>query len=344
MQVGIIGYGVYIPSGRMKTSEIARVWKKDPLDIVNSLGVEEKAVAGIDEDTVTLATQAGKDALEMSGVNPQKVEAMLVGSESYPYAVNPSSTIVSEALGFSSNYLAADLEFACKAGTAGVILISGLIASGKIDLGLVIGSDTAQAKPHDILEYTAGAGAGAFLLGKKNILVKILDFTSFSSDTPDFWRREGMRYPSHGGRFTGEPAYYTHILGAAKNLLAKTKTSARDYQYCVFHSPNGKFPQAVYKRLGFSNEQFKPGFIVNKIGNPYSASSLLSLASVLEIAQPKEKIFLVSYGSGAGSDAFILETTELLPKARSKTKQISWFINHKNYIDYIELLKNEKKI
>ncbi|MCL5675527.1 MAG: hydroxymethylglutaryl-CoA synthase [Patescibacteria group bacterium] len=344
MLTGIVGYGVYIPKGRIKTSEIARVWKKEASDLEHSLGVLEKAVAAIDEDAVTLATQAGKDAIFMSGVNPQEIEAMLVGSESHPYAVNPSSTIVAEALGFSNSYLAADLEFACKAGTAGLIFVAGLVEAGKISLGMAIGSDTAQAKPHDVLEYTAGAGAGAYLLGTKNILANILDYTSFSSDTPDFWRREGMRYPSHGGRFTGEPAYYTHILGAAEALLTKTKTKPSDYDYCVFHSPNGKFPQAIYSRLGFTPEQFKPGFIVDKIGNPYSASSLLSLASVLEIAKPKQKIFLVSYGSGAGSDAFALETTNLLPKARTKTKQISWFINNKNYLDYIQLLKNEKKI
>lgn len=342
--IGITGYGIYIPKARIKISDIAKVWQKDALDIKRSLGVEEKAVATTDEDTVTLATQAGRDSLVMADVDPQIVEAMLVGSESHPYAVNPTSTIVAQALGFSSSYLAADLEFACKAGTAAMALISGLVEAGKINLGMAIGADTAQAKPHDILEYTAGAGAGAYLLGKKNTLVNILDFTSYSSDTPDFWRREGMRYPTHGGRFTGEPAYFTHIMGAAGALFKKTKTKAEDYAYCVFHSPNGKFPQTVYKRLGFNEQQFRPGFIVHKIGNPYSASSLLSLAAVLETAKPQEKIFLVSYGSGAGSDAFMLETTELLSKARNKVKQISWFLRNKNYIDYVQLLKNEKKI
>lgn len=343
--IGITGYGTYIPHNRIKISEIAAAWGKKGDDIVSSLGVLEKAVRSKDEDTVTLAVEAAGDCLQMAGVDPKTVEAIMVGSESHPYAVNPTSTIVAEALGFSHNYLAADLEFACKAGTTAVMAIYGLIGSGRINNGLAIGADCAQAKPHDVLEYTAGAGAGAFILGTKNILVEIIDFCSYSSDTPDFWRREGVLYPSHGGRFTGSPAYFEHITEAAKSLLLKTKTNPKDYDYCVFHSPNGKFPKSVAQKLGFDQEQLQPGYIVNKIGNPYSASSLISLAAVLEIAKPEEKIFMVSYGSGAGADAFYLRTTkELINKRKLIKKNFSWFLENKNYISYIEMLKNEGKI
>lgn len=341
---GITGFGVYLPINRIKISEICAAWKKEEKDIVSSLGVFEKAVRSKDEDTVTMAVEAAFSCLVMAGVETQKIDAIMVGSESHPYAVNPSSTIVAEALGFSKNYLAMDLEFACKAGTAGIQAMYGLVESGKINNGLVIGSDCAQARTHDVLEYTAGSGAGAFLIGRQKTLVDILDFCSYSSDTPDFWRREGVLYPSHGGRFTGEPAYFEHVIGAANLLLEKTKTNPQDYDYCVFHSPNGKFPRSVAKKLGFIDAQLKPGFIVDKIGNPYSASSLLSLAAVLEVARPNQKIFLVSYGSGAGSDAFILKTTPELINKRGKIKPISEFIKQKTSLSYIEMLKNEGKI
>ena len=76
------------------------------------------------------------------------------------------------------------------------------------------GSGAAQAKPHDILEYTTASGAGAVILSniQKEIAAEIVDFLSYSSDTPDFWRRDGISYPSHGGRFTGEPAYFHHTV------------------------------------------------------------------------------------------------------------------------------------
>lgn len=343
---GIVGYGAYIPEGRLSVSEIASVWKKDGKEIERSLGVLEKAVSEIDEDAVTFSVESGFQALQRANLKPEKIGAIYIGSESHPYAVNPSSTIVGEALGFSNNYMASDLEFACKAGTAGIEIVAGLILSGKIEYGMAIGTDTAQSKPHDALEYSSGAGAGAYILGikKQEFLAEILDFVSFSSDTPDFWRRDGISYPSHGGRFTGEPAYFTHVISAGLHLLKKTKTKPSDFDYCVFHMPNGKFPKEAAERLGFTSDQLKSSFIVPQIGNPYSASSLLGLASVLDQAKPNAKIFMVSYGSGAGADAFFIKTTKLLLERRKKGKTVKEFIEDKKIISYVEYLKRTRKI
>lgn len=337
--VGIIGFGAYLPRNRIKISEIAPVWGKNPSEVEKSLGVTEKTVAALDEDTVTMGVEAGINALKMAKISSSQIEAIYVGSESHPYAVNPSATIIGEALGLGTNYLAADLEFACKAATAGIQNLAGLLEAKLAEFGLVIGSDAAQVKPHDVLEYTAASGAAALVLGRKDFLVQILDFASFSSDTPDFWRRDGIPYPSHQGRFTGEPAYFAHVIGASQRLLKKTRMKPSDFAYCVFHMPNGKFPCEVSKRLGFEWEQLEPGLIVNQIGNPYSASSILGLCAVLEVAKAGEMIFLTSYGSGAGADSFILKTTKLLPKARKLVPGFTSYLKKKNYIDYPTYLK-----
>lgn len=320
--VGIIGFGSYVPRNRIKISEIANVWGKNPEEISKSLGITEKAVAGFDEDTVTMGLEAAQNALLMAKISPQEIGSVYVGSESHPYAVNPSATIIGEALGIGHDYLAADLEFACKAGTAGVQAAAGLLEAGMINYGLAMGSDSSPAKPHDVLEYTAGAGAGAFLLGRREneLLAEILDFCSYSSDTPDFWRRDGMSYPSHQGRFTGEPAYFAHVAKASEKLLVENKMKPADFAYCVFHMPNAKFPQEAAKRLGFQEKQLAPSLIAKEIGNPYSASSLLGLCKVLEITEPNQFIFLTSYGSGAGADSFILKTTKLLPKKENSRR------------------------
>lgn len=342
--VGIVSYGAYIPKYRITTEEIAGVWHKDPGDILRSLAVTEKAVAARDEDTVTLALEAARVCVATSLIDPKHIKVVLVGSESHPYAVNPTSTIIGEFLGIGNDYLAADLEFACKAGTAALQLISGLVEAGKVGYGLAMGADTAQSRPHDTLEYSAGAGAACVLLGNKpkEVIAALTHMTSFSSDTPDFWRRDGVRYPSHGGRFTGEPAYFAHVLGAARQLLTQSKTKPADFDYCIFHSPNGKFPRLAAKRLGFTEAQLAPSFMVNEIGNPYSASSLIALSLVLDIAKPKQKIFMISYGSGAGSDGFIFETTAAITSR--KTRHVRKMIETKEYINYSEYLKRMKVI
>ncbi len=340
---GIISYGTYIPKYRIKIAEIAAPWKREEQEVVGGLGVIEKSVAGIDEDAVTLSIAAAYEALNTIGLSAQDVEAVLIGSESHPYAVKPSSSIVGEILGIHGNYFAADLEFACKAGTAGVRLINSLVKSGEIEFGIAIGSDTAQAKPGDILECTAGSAAAAYILGNKNVIAEITATTSYTTDTPDFWRRDGQKYPSHGARFTGEPAYFTQVLSASKQLLEQTKTQPKDYDHAVFHMPNGKFPRNAAKRLGFTDQQIKNGFLVEKIGNPYSASSLMGLAAVLDSAKPGQKIFLCSYGSGAGSDAFAFSVTKNITAFQKKKKSsVLSQIEDKSYIDYLEL--NQRQI
>lgn len=340
MKTGIVSYGTYIPRFRVKISEIASFWERDGDSVVRSLGLEEKSVPSIDEDSVTLAVESSHIALINSDVKKDQLEAVLVGSESHPYAVKPTATTVAEILGITKNYLGVDTQFACKAGTAALQLVAGLVESKQIQNGLIIGSDTAQAKPGDALEYTAASASGSFILGQKNIIARILDFTSYSTNTPDFWRRDGQKYPSHGGRFTGEPAYFDHVLSASKNLLQKTKLTPSDFAYAVFHMPNAKFPKQAAKKLGFTESQIKPGLIVESIGNPYSASSLVGLAAVLDIAKPNQKIFVCSYGSGSGSDAFAFEVTEEIVNYQKTNKNtVSGQIKNKKIISYPQFVK-----
>jgi hydroxymethylglutaryl-CoA synthase len=346
--IGIVSYGTYIPRFRLSLSDIAEAWKKNPDEIKKTLGVSEKSVPAIDEDAVTIALESAQSCLSVSSFHATDVEALFVGSESHPYAVNPTSTIVGELLGIGNTYLAADMEFACKAGTAGLLAVSGLVASRQIKTGIAVGADAAQSKTHDALEYTSAAAGVAFMMGDTDVSVQLQDWTSFSSDTPDFWRRDGIRYPSHAGRFTGEPAYFAHVVGSAKLLMEKTSIRPEDVDYCVFHMPNGKFPRDAAKRLGFSKEQLAPSLTVDKIGNPYSASSMLGLAAVLDIAKPNQKIFMVSYGSGAGSDAFLWETTNGLRNLQKKRQEnkvtVEDQIKRKTLIGYVEYLKKTHKI
>ncbi len=346
--VGITSYGTYIPTYRVKLDDIARAWDKNGVEIQGSLGIAEKSVPGVDEDAVTIALEAGVNSLYGHNGKPTDIGVLFVGSESHPYAVNPTSTIVGELLSIGTSYLAADLQFACKAATAGMQAIAGLVASGHVSYGMVIGADTAQSKPHDALEYTSAAAGVSCILGSKGCIANLLAYTSYSSDTPDFWRRDGLKYPSHSGRFTGEPAYFAHVLGASKQLLEQAKLTPKEFTYCVFHMPNGKFPRDVARRLGFSKEQLAPSLTVDDIGNPYSASALLGLAAVLDIAQPGDKIFMASYGSGAGSDAFVWEVTPDMVAYREATsavkKTVKQQIEQKVYIDYVGYLKKTHKI
>jgi hydroxymethylglutaryl-CoA synthase len=338
-QVDILGYGAYIPYFRLKTKAIAQSWHKKAEQVKQSLGVDQKAVAGPDEDSLTMAVEASLLALEQAKISPKKIGAVFVGSESHPYAVKPTGTILADILGMDNNYYCADLQFACKAATTGIAMAAAMIESRIIDYGLIVGTDKAQAEPGDVLEYTAAAGAVALILSKKSKfrIAKLKTSWSFNSDTPDFWRRPGCLYPAHTGRFTGEPAYFKHVLTCTDQFLKKTNKKISDFDHVVFHMPNSKFPLKAAKKTGVTSKQLELGFLVPHIGNPYSASSLMGLAAVLDKAKKNSEILLVSYGSGAGSDIFWFKKLRSLVK---KESMVDKYLKHNQETDYLTYLKN----
>ncbi|KPL03828.1 MAG: hypothetical protein AMJ90_03040 [candidate division Zixibacteria bacterium SM23_73_2] len=343
--VGIIGYGAYIPRNRIKVEEIAKVWGTDANSYRKGLFVEEKSVPSPDQDTITMSVEATHYALKRSGIDPQKIGAVYVGSESHPYAVKPSGTVLAEAIGATPEIHCADYEFACKAGSEAMFVCLELVRSGSMEYALAVGADTSQGAPGDALEYTAAAGAASFIMGKDNLLAEAVETYSFMTDTPDFWRREYQYYPRHASRFTGEPAYFKHIIGAAKGILKKVKLEPKDFKYAVFHQPNGKFPLKVGKLLGFKREQLDTGLLCPWMGNTYSGSSPMGLTAILDEAKPDDLILMVSYGSGAGSDAFVWKVTSRITEVQDKAPKTKEILNNnKNYIEYGTYAKYRGKI
>lgn len=328
--VGIIGYGAYIPRYRIDAKDIASMWQ-----IQGGMPVEAKSLPGPDEDTITMAIEAARSALKRAQIASRDLSAVWVGSESHPYSVKPSGTIVAEALGATPWVSAADWEFACKAGSEALTAAMGMVGSHMANYVMAIGADTAQGRPSDALEYTAGAGAAALIIGSAEEALAIIDATcSYVGDVPDFFRRADRPYPVHGQRFTGEPAYFSQIRNASQRLLHDLGAQPGDFTYAIFHQPNTRFPQAVAKQLGFSAQQIAPGLLVPQIGNAYSAAALLGLCATLDVARPGDTIFLSSYGSGAGSDAYSLRVTDAILERRERAPLTQTYLTRTQYVDY----------
>ena len=329
---GISGYGVYTPRFRIKEGPI------------------ERCVPFTDEDAITAAVEAGKMALIHSGVNPTLVGKVYVGSESNPYAVKPIASKVAQVLKLGEEERmdgvqgvdAIDTEFACKAATSMFKDAAALVyyPGARTPCTLVIGTDNSQAAPRDELggelDFFVGYGGSAFIFSMHDIIAELEGWYSCTSDTPDFWRRDLEPYPRHGGRFTGEPAYFKHVVKAAKKLMEKLKLQLGDVDYFVSHQPNLRFPIKVARALGFREEQYMPGLQVAKFGNTYSGSSPIGLAAVLDKAKPDERVVIVSYGSGAGSDAYSLVTTSQIREKRRRQKFTVQHQVENSYIEYVD--------
>lgn len=330
---GIVGYGVYTSRFRIKEGAI------------------ERSVPFVDEDSITAAVEASKMALIHSGVDPTLVAKVYVGSESNPYAVKPIASKVAQVLKLGEEDKAegvqmvdaVDTEFACKAATSMFKDAAALVyyPNMREHYTMVVGTDNSQAAPRNEvggeLDFFVGYGASTFIFGMHDVIAEIEDWCSCTSDTPDFWRRDQECYPRHGGRFTGEPAYFKHVTAAAEKLMGKMRLKPKDVTYFVSHQPNVSFPVKVATQLGFKEEQFMPGLQVAKFGNTYSGSSPIGLAAVLDIAKPNDRVVIVSYGSGAGSDAYsLLVTNQILDKRSRQKFTIRYQAENKNveYVDY----------
>jgi hydroxymethylglutaryl-CoA synthase len=279
MKVGIVGYGAYIPRRRIRLPEIAAVWGADPAAYERGLELHEKSVPAADEDTVTMSVTASRRALARAKIDPATIGAVYVGSESHPYAVKPSGTVVAEALGATPAVHCADLEFACKAGSEGMFLAAALVKSGEVRHALAVGADTSQGAPGDALEYSAAAGAAAFIFGSSDL---------------------------------------KHTMGATRMLLEKAGLKPQDFAHAVFHQPNGKFPMRAGKLAGFRREQLETGWLSPWLGNTYSGASPIGLTAILDRAKPGDRILMVSYGSGAGSDGFVWTVTDRIEEVRGE--------------------------
>jgi len=340
-EVGIVGYGAYVPRYRLPGSEVDRVWKEGQ----GGSPVAEKAVPGPDEDTATMSVEAARNALARAGINPSQLRAVWVGSESHPYAVKPTSTIVAQAVGAVPATQAADWEFACKAGTEAFQAAMAFVGSGMAEYAMAIGMDTAQGRPGDALEYTAGAGGAAYIVGPAEEAVAIVEGSfSYVTDTPDFFRRPYQHYPQHGSRFTGDPAYFKHVLASARQLMEALGTTPQDYAAAVFHQPNPKFPERAARILGFEPEQTQTGLLCPMVGNTYAGSSMLGLTAILDSAQPGDRVLMVSFGSGAGSDAISLRVTGMIEERRDRAPRTRIYVERRKEIDYGTYVRYRRKL
>jgi hydroxymethylglutaryl-CoA synthase len=359
-RVGIVGYGAYIPLQRIQSELIVREREKKREDLPqfldkvrNGLLLKDKSIAGISEDSITMATEAALNAIEMAGIDPAEIETVAVGSESKPYAVGTIARHVASFVGAGNHVYVADLEGACNSGMQSTSFVESQILSGRIKYGLAIGTDVAQAPVGDPLEYACGAGSGAFLLGRKDPLATIIDTAAYSTLTLDFWRRDGAHVPSHFGRTTVE-AYIKHVISAIEGLLMKhPELSLMDFDYVTFHQPSGYMPMKTCKTLAqekipildnpeledrirltpnFIEEKVKPWLRVLDTGNTYAASTLIATCDILDHAKPGQNILAVSYGSGAYTIATWMHVEDRILECRGRVPTVRDYINRRRDI------------
>jgi hydroxymethylglutaryl-CoA synthase len=349
---GIVGYGAFVPQCRITVEEIFDMWPYPypPDSIKVLLGLIERTVNRQDEDPVTMATDAVGAAMAMAGIKREEVQALYFGSFTNPYVTKSSGIMVAEVAGLSSEIRCADIQFGGKSGTTALDIVLAQVKSGHIGYGIAIGSDSVSkhCRPNDVMEFACGAGAVALIIGNGRSICDIENFSTYNTDTADFFRVDGDRYLKRGfaeeEEFVG---YENHVKKAVTLYLEKTKTKAADYRYAVLSQLQTRRTYALGDALGFGHQALEPGMLVDKIGYAGSASPLLGLCAILDKAAPGDRILVASYGYGAGCDVFSVKVKPEIEAARKRGNHyptLQKLIDDKIMVDYKTYMKMERKI
>jgi hydroxymethylglutaryl-CoA synthase len=318
---GIVSMGAYVPRYRLNVADIAQFWRiKGPGG--------EKAVAGYDEDSITMAVAAARDAIQNNGGD---MDGLYFATTTNPYKEKQGAAIIASAADLKRELRTADFADSVRSGSIAVRAAMDAVLSNSANNILVVASDSRLGALQGRFEQLLGDGAAAVVIGKDHPLAEIEECYSIFSDFTDAWRTEKDNFvQSAEGRFIDAAGYVPAMQETVSGLLKKCGAAAKDFSKVVFPASGIREHADLAKRLGFEKGQVQDPLFAS-IGNTGSAAALLMLAAALEEALPGERILFANFGDGC--DAFALRITQEITKARVAPTLSSRLAN-KTIIDY----------
>ncbi|MBW1672367.1 MAG: hydroxymethylglutaryl-CoA synthase [Deltaproteobacteria bacterium] len=318
--VGITSLGAYIPIYRLNRNEIARIWG------TKSLG-GEKAVAGYDEDSLTMAVAAANNAIE---TEIDEIDGLFFATTTAPYKEKQSAAVIASAIDLDRRCYTSDLCNSLRTGTLAIRSAIDTVNSGSAGNIMVIASDCRMGAAQGRFEQLLGDGAAALIIGSKDPIALIEGTYSIFSEFTDIWRGQldyFIRFVEN--RYATDVGYKPIMQEVISEIMKKYKLTPKDFSKIVFDGLEIKEHHRIAKKLGFEESQIiKP--LSKDVGHTGSASSILMLISCLEEASPGDRVLFASYGDG--SDAFIFRITEHIEKIKKGTLRES--LSKKIPIDY----------
>jgi hydroxymethylglutaryl-CoA synthase len=337
---GIVSYGAYIPLYRLDRAELFRAWG----GILGMSIPGEKAVAGYDEDSVTMAVEAMTDC--MRGTDLRTVDGLFFASTTHPYNEKQSSAIMSAVADMRPEIRAADFGGSLNSGTTALASAIDAVEAKSMKRVIVAAGDTRLGAPAGLMEQGFGDGAAAFLLGDKDTLADIEGSYSVCDEFSGVWRAHSDPFVrSWEDRMVIDTGYTAILSEAISGVMSKCGLKPGDLARAVFNSPlDVRAHTRLARNLGFDAEQVQDTMFMN-LGNTGTAQAMMMLVAALEEAKPGERILFASYGNGA--DAFVLEVTEAIGRAGDRrgikahlaSKRI--MNNYERYIRWRNLLPLE---
>lgn len=334
---GIVSYGAYIPMYRLSRAILGQVW--------GGGGKGEKAVCNFDEDSITMAVEAGIDCLK--GVDRKSVDALYFASTTAPFKEKQSASIVAAALDLREDILAIDFGNSLRCGTVAIRAALDAVKAGSAKKVLLVIADCRLPVPNSAYEPLFGDGAAAFLIGGSDVAAEVEASYYLTSEFIDVWRLETDRLPrSWEERFILDEGYEAHMKKAFNAFLKAQNVKGKDFTRAAFYAPNARSHQAVVKILGLDPKTQVQEPLFDSVGNTGAALASMTLVAALEGAKPGDKILLGNYGDGA--DAHTILVTENIGKMKDRRgiktylKSKVMLENYGKYLTFRNLMPSEE--
>jgi hydroxymethylglutaryl-CoA synthase len=317
---GITSIGAYIPKYRLNLDEVAKFWH-----VKGSGG--EKAVAGYDEDSITMAVAATRDTCG----DGESVDGLYFGTTSNPYREKQGAAIIAGAADFRPGIRSADFTNSLRSGSIAMRAALDSVNSGSAKSILVVVSDSRLGAPQGKNEQLLGDGAVALVIGGGDPIAEIEGCYSIANDFTDVWRMATDEFvQSAEARFIDVVGYGPTMQEAIAGLMKQCGAAPKDFARVIFPAPGPREHADLAKRLGFEKGQVQDPFL-NSIGHTGVAAPFVMLAAALEEAVPGERILFAGYGDGC--DVFALRATDAVAKARDRSS-VKRCLARKKVIDY----------
>ena len=334
---GIVSYGAYIPIYRLSRAILGQVW--------GGGGTGEKAICNSDEDSITMAVEAGTDCLK--GIERRSVDALYFATTTSPFKEKQSASIIAAALDLREDIIAADFANSLRSGTIALRAALDAVKAGSAKKVLVLVADCRVPAPNSAFEPLFGDGAAAFLIGQDGLAAEIEGSYYLTSEFIDIWRLEYDMLPrTWEERFTLDEGYEPHMKKAVAALLKAHNLTAKDFDKAAFYAPNARAHEAMAKTLRLDAKTQVQNPLFDNVGNTGAAFALMTLVGALEEAKAGDRILLASYGDGA--DAHIIRVGEGIEKVKDRRgikKHLQSKVmleNYGKYVTFRDLMKFEE--
>ena len=315
---GITRYGSYVPYFRLSRTALGA-------------GRGERAAASYDEDSVSMAVEASRDAIDAGSA----LDALIFATTSPPYAEKSNAATVHAALSLPEATTSLEIGATSRAGLSALLVGLDLAAAGRRTL--VTAADVVIGAPGGSRESAGGDAAVSFACGPDDEAIAVLrGRASATTEVLDVWRLPEDAFASQWEeRFGAEvlaPVLQEVVITALKHAGVNPPELATVILDATLPRATAGLPRA----LQLKPEQLADSLAAS-VGRAGAAHAGLLLARALDHANPGDRILVASLADGC--DAAVFEVTGRIAQGRPTHSVDSWIASKRNDLAYNTYLK-----